>query len=278
MFTQDEKKNIINSYTKDYLSLAALGREYHCDPGTVKRFLVSQNISIRSRFEQTKYTNMQRKLSCDDNYFSKIDSYNKAWLIGFLTADGTINKRNNGIKISLSSTDREILEKIKEEVKIEKKIFDYITSNGFAVSTLEWSSAQQKEDLSFYGVVNKKTYLENHLPSFDNNNNYKLAYILGFFDGNGSISVSKENYLRFRLCSYRDEILKDIKSFFEEKYQASVILCKDHSKQMYELSVSTKYAKEIFKDMYALSSLHLDRKYQKYLEYKSHETLTSSKG
>jgi hypothetical protein len=44
---------------------------------------------------------------------------------------------------------------------------------------------------------------------------------------------------------------------------------------MYELSISTTYAKSIFKDMYALNTLHLDRKYQKYLEYISQETLTS---
>lgn len=274
MFTQDEEKVIINLYTQDYSSLAELGRKYNCDTSSIKKILLSNNIQIRSRSEQTRYTNMKRKKSCDENYFSKIDSYNKAWLIGFLAADGTIRKNINEIKIGLSTIDREILEKIKKEVKIERDILDYETSNGFAVSELSWTSFQQKKDLSIYGVVNNKTYLENHLPSFDNDN-YKLAYILGYFDGDGSISLTKENYLRFRLCSYRDEILKDIKNFFEKKYNASVVICKDSTRQMYELSVSTKYAKNIFEDMYNLGSLKLNRKYQKYLEYKSHETLTS---
>lgn len=274
MFAQNEINLIIKEYTEDFESLAELSRRYNCSTETIKKILLSNNIHIRTRFEQAKYTNMKRSYHCNNNYFSNIDTYNKAWLIGFLASDGTIRKERNSIKIGLSAKDTEILEKIKEEIEIIRPIKKYTTNNGFDVVELEWSSEQHKKDLAKYGIVPNKTYLENHLPNFENDN-YTLAYILGYFDGDGSISVSAENYLRLRLCCYREELLKDIAEFFKKRYNITYSLNKDNNRQMYELSISTFYAKQIFQDMYNLNSIHLDRKYQKYLEYLSHETPTS---
>lgn len=273
MFTQDETKEIINLYTNSFLSLNELSKYFNCSTYLIKKVLLLNDIRIRTRAEQTRCSNMKRALTCNNQYFSKIDSINKAWLLGFLMSDGTVRKERNEIKIGLSSIDREILEKIKEELKISRPILDYETNNGFNISQLAWTSFQQKQDLAFYGIVPNKTYLENHLPNFDKK--YKLAYILGFLDGDGSISIDKENHLRIRFFSYRIELLEDIKNFLEETFNATSSLSKSNKRQFYELSFSTKYASNILKEMYDLNSLRLNRKYQKYLEWKTHETLTS---
>ena len=274
MFAQNEIDNIVKEYTENHSSLAELSKIHNCTSGTIKKLLISNQIKVRSRGEQTKYSNMKRAKTCDDNYFSNIDSVNKAWLLGFLASDGTVRAERNEMKIGLSSIDREILEKIKEELKISRNISDYVTNNGFSVSELIWTSAQQKNDLAKYSIVPNKTYINFHLPHFDNKN-YTLAYILGYIDGDGSISVSKENYLRIRIVSYQENILNDIIRFLQENYQITYSLSKNRN--IYELSISTQYAKTILKDMYNLGSLHLDRKYQKYLEWKNQETSTSSK-
>ena len=275
MLTQEMTNKLIYDYTKEYESLAELSRRYSITTAAIKKILIENNIHIRDRREQTHFTNMKRAKTCDTHYFSNIDTYTKAWLIGFLASDGTIRKDTNSIKIGLSARDKEILEKIKEEVSIERNILEYTTSNGFDIVEIEWTSMQHKQDLAKYGVVPNKTYIENTLPHFDNDN-YTLAYILGYFDGDGSISLSPQGYLRFRLCCYTEKFLQSIAIFFEKKYGATYSLSKDPSRQMYELSISTTYAKHIFDDMYSLNTLHLDRKYQKYLEYKAiHETSTS---
>lgn len=258
-------------------SLAELGRRYNKDAQTIKRKLMANNIPIRTRSEQTRLTNMRRKKSVNDTYFSCIDTVNKAWVMGFIAADGTIRKNENAIKIGLSSVDREILEKIKTELMIERPICDTMTQNGFAVSELSWSSYQQKHDLAQYGIVNNKTYLPMHLPNF-NNHELTLAFILGVFDGDGSFSVTKDSrYVRFRICAHRDELLKDIGEYLKKSYGATYSLSKD-GRGLYELSISTKFAVSILRDMYALNSLRLDRKYQKYLEYINHETTTTRHG
>lgn len=275
MLTQELQDKIIFSYTQDYQSLAELSRQYGVTTACIKKILINSNIHIRDRKEQAHFSNIKRTKSCCTDYFSNINTYTKAWLIGFLAADGTIRKERNEIKIGLSARDKEILEKIKKEVDIEKNIFEYTTSNGFDIVELVWSCSQHKTDLAKFGVVPNKTYLINSLPHFENDN-YTLAYILGYFDGNGSISLSPQGYLRFRLCCYTEKFLQDIANFFQKKYGATYSLSKDHHRQVYELSISTTYAKNIFNDMYNLNTLHLDRKYQKYLEYKIiHETPTS---
>ena len=252
-------------------SLTAIGRILHYDATTIKRNLIKANVKIRTRAEQNILSNMKRKKSVDDNYFNS-NNLNRAWLTGFIAADGTIRKDCNTIKIGLSSIDREILEKIKEELKIERHICDYVTNNGFAISELEWTSKQHKDFLAQYNIVNNKTYLPMAVPK-DFNDKEKLAFILGYFDGDGSIS-STDKYLRFRICAHRDEILKDIALTLNNLYNIDFSLSMD-KRGLYELSISTDYSKKIFQDMYALNTLRLNRKYQKFLEYINHETMTS---
>lgn len=266
-------QELINMYQNGE-SISNLSRISNLSSYMIKKILITNNIKIRSRSQQNIITNQKRKKPVDENYFSNIDNYNKSWMLGFLMADGTIRADRNEIKITLSSIDKEILEKIKKELDIQQNIYDSITSNGFAISELRWSSFQQKQDLANYGIVNKKTYLENHLPIFDNDN-LTLAFILGFFDGDGSFS-SNGKYCRFRLCAHRPELLKDIGSFLANKYKSSYSLSQD-KRGLWELSFSTKSALKILNDAYNLDSIRLDRKYQKYLEYINHETATSEK-
>lgn len=253
-------------------SLAEIGRQLHYDATTIKRNLIKVNVKIRTRKEQNILSNMKRKKNVDDNFFNSTN-INRAWLTGFIAADGTIRKDCNAIKIGLSSIDREILEKIKEELKIEKHICDYVTNNGFAISELEWTSKQHKDFLAQYNIVNNKSYLPLSVP-YNFNEEEKLAFILGYFDGDGSISI-QDNYLRFRICAHRPEILYSIANVLDNKYNIKYSISEDKQRNMYELSISTTYAKQIFKDMYALNSLKLNRKYQKFLEYINHETVTS---
>ena len=53
------------------------------------------------------------------------------------------------------------LVKIKEELKYEGDILDYITSNGFSVSELTFTSQQIKNDLARYNM--QKVVMESHL-------------------------------------------------------------------------------------------------------------------
>ena len=57
-------------------------------------------------------------LKFDINYFDNINSFKKAYWLGFLSADGSL--KNNKVQICLS--DRDHIEKFKEDLKSEHKI------------------------------------------------------------------------------------------------------------------------------------------------------------
>lgn len=254
-------------------SLTFLAKFFNTTSYKIKQILISNNVYIRSRSEQTRLTNIaRRKWSVQDNYFSNINTYSKAWLIGFLAADGTIRKDSNEIKIGLSKKDIEILKKIKYELHLDKPILEYQTNNGFDCAQITWSSFQHKQDLKKYGIVNNKTYLPMHLPKWTKNK--ILAFILGYYDGDGSFSINPQGYCRLRICAHRNELLQDIGNFFKKYYKVDYSLSKDN-RGLWELSISTRYAIQILKDMYNLNSIRLDRKYQKFLEYINQETVTS---
>lgn len=252
-------------------SLSELGRKYNCCNTTIKKKLVAAGVPIRTRAQQNYFSNKKRKKAVNENYFSTIDTVNKAWVLGFLMADGSVRKDRNEIRINLSAVDVEILEKIKEEMNIERDIVTEITNQGYSIATLSWTSEQQKKDLAKFGIVPNKTYLPLHLPKL-NNDSLILAFILGYFDGDGCFTFT-DKYCRFRIVSYRNELLQEIGNFLKEKYQIKYSISQDNRK-LYELSISSI---KVMEEMYSLNSIRLDRKYQKYLEYINQETIISLK-
>ena len=68
---------------------------------------------------------LSRKYNKDIHYFDKIDTEEKAYILGFLATDGCIAVTKNGnkrIKITLKSSDKDILEKIKNQLKSDSPI------------------------------------------------------------------------------------------------------------------------------------------------------------
>lgn len=258
MFTDMNIQEYIEKYEKG-ASIAQLAREYNLTPYKAKKYLEDNNVKIRTRSEQNRISNSLRSNGVNHQYFDNIDTINKAWVLGFIAADGWIEKDRNRINIELSSVDKEILEKIKAEMKIENEIMERITGNGFSIVRLSWSSGPQKAALDKYGIVHRKTYKEMSLPNL--NDDLKYAFILGFFDGDGSISIS-DNYCRFRLCAHRPELLEEIKNFLNLPCSFN-----QDARGLWELSISTTHSVDLFKKLYNLKSICLARKYNKFLEY-----------
>lgn len=254
-------QDLINEYNLG-ASMAQLSRKYNITAYKVKKILEENNIHIRNRTEQNRISNAQRANSVNNNYFSNIVTVNQAWLLGFIAADGWIEKDRNRINLELSSIDKEILEKIKNEVEIENGILERETNKGFSIVRLSWTSKIQKDSLAHYGIVHNKTYKKMNLPIFENES-LTYAFILGYFDGDGSISIDN-NYCRFRICAHRPELLQDIYNFLNKNGTLN-----QDSRGLWELNISTTYSVPLFEKLYSLNSLHLARKYNKFLEYKT---------
>ena len=265
--SQEVIDKIIYDYTINKYGLIKTGKNNGVGERIVRRVLLENKIHIRSRSEAAIVSNIQRRqFNVDDNYFSTENS-NMAYLLGFLASDGTVDKKNNRIKIGLSSIDKEFLVKIKEELKYEGDIFNYITSNGFSVSELTFTSQQIKKDLARYNIVPNKTFTFKFPKNL--NKKYWIDFIRGYFDGDGSVSTAGNNAIRWQICSATKNVLETIVDFFYEEYhikKVSILEQPRKNNTLYYFQYSTNATKEIFSILYKKNSLKLPRKYLKFKE------------
>lgn len=131
-----------------------------------------------------------RIYAVNENYFQIIDTPVKAYIVGFLYADGSISDRY--LRISIHVKDTEVLELIKTELKYNGPIYnrvDKITGNEYV--TLSISSKKICEDLSKIGIIRNKTYVSKSLPVIDNK--FTPNMLMGLFDGDGSIYTNQNS-------------------------------------------------------------------------------------
>lgn len=258
-------------------SLAQLSKETNISTYKLKKMLLSEGIHIRSKEEQNKFSPQnQRKYKIDDEFFNKLNSTN-VYLMGFLAADGSIQK-DGGIKIGLSSIDKIFLENIRTLLHSNYPIREYLTKDGFSVSEFVFRSEQIKQRLAEYGIVNNKTKILTfpyNLPK-----ELYIDFIRGYFDGDGTFCMAG-SYKRASLCGYNQQFLQSIIDILKNQYNISAVaIRKDNRGNTYYFQYSQNSAKKLYELFYKNNPiLYLPRKYEKCLqlfgEIKSHELVAS---
>lgn len=160
-----------------------------------------------------------RKFRCDDSYFNLIDTSNKAYILGFLYADGCITS-DGRIAILLHSKDIEVLNFIKSEMRIENKIYlkDYNPEDRHEQCSLRFRSENNYKNLEKLGFCTNKTSTDSDILS-KIPTQYKLDFIRGYFDGDGNVRCSKyKDYNGYRIetsiSNGSKQILLDIQTYF----------------------------------------------------------------
>ena len=119
------------------------------------------------------------------NYFSEIDTPIKAYLSGFIAADGAIVGKE--LTITIHSKDRIVLDVLKSELESTNDI-QTITKDGLTHVRFVTTNENITQDLSKYGIGPNKSLT---MPNLIENIPYEFrnSFILGYFDGDGSINV-----------------------------------------------------------------------------------------
>lgn len=193
----------------------------------------------------------------DMKYFQKIDSDKKAYLLGFIAADGCITKSRNskGLTITIHQKDKIVLDTLKEELKSENPIqhlkrnghIRFVIYNKELVKSLIDNGIEERKSLTMKNIINI-------IP-----NTLRNSFIRGYFDGDGSFTFQekyKRGYIQIRgTKEFLNGIINElnIKSFH---------LAENDS--IPNLSIgSKKEIKKFFNLIYNNSTIHLDRKYDK---------------
>lgn len=157
---------------------------------TIIKIIKDANIPIRDGRRYTKIEN--------ENFFEKIDSEAKAYILGFLITDGFVcyPKKKNSTPywgLCIHEKDEYILEFIKKEIGVNKKIvsveiYSTITNKktGEYTKSLTITSAKMVKDLEKYGIIQNKS----HIVKMPQNIPEKFMphFIRGVFDGDGCIT------------------------------------------------------------------------------------------
>lgn len=208
-----------------------------------------------------------RKYNLNENYFEKIDNNDKAYILGFIYADGGVYK--NKLEISLSSIDIEVLEFIKNKLDYNGVISAYMV-NDKKYSRLVITSRKLYTDLINIGIIPNKTYISKNLPKF--NDEYTWHFLRGFFDGDGSIYSSNYKPIAEYTVNFSNNIniLNEIKIILE-KYNISSSKIRHRYKNndiSCMLDVRGTFNIEKFYELaYMNANFYLNRKHEKFEEF-----------
>jgi len=126
---------------------------------------------------------MKRIYKVNENYFEKIDTPEKAYVLGFFYADGYNNQKIGVLEFVQIKERLDILEQIREQLLCNYNIKEY-TSGKY---TLNICSKKMSSDIANAGAVqNKSDLLE--FPSEQIISKELIPhFIRGYFDGDGCI-------------------------------------------------------------------------------------------
>ena len=211
------------------------------------------------------------RLNLDINYFENIDNFQKAYWLGFICADGSINKQNN--KMILVSKDFENVKKFKKDIKTEHTIneYEYLdkrTNKYYKRFSIQVTTKPFVTNIIKHGVTNNKTN-ELLFPTIPEE--LYSYFIAGLFDGDGGLIVRNDNnYVSINLISTK-ELLQKIQNYLYDKFEISYLELKKITKRknnvykMFLYKDALKFLNFIYFDN-DNKDLYLQRKYLKYKE------------
>lgn len=220
------------------------------------------------------------------DFFDKIDSELKAYLLGLYYADGSISYKR--ISFCFTEKDVELIKLIHENICPFNKI-SYTKSysskkSGYASKPLyniTFKSEHMCETLIKYKMGYKKTYTILDDLSFIPEN-YMKDFIRGYFDGDGTVHISKcikrcklkndiiKQYItinyNWSIISHTNEHLYIIKDFLEKKYNlhCNMFTEKRGGNFIIEINRKDDFYK-IYEILYTNANYFLNRKKEKFM-------------
>lgn len=209
-FTSDaEKEQIINLYLSG-MSQKRVGALYNVTQGAVSNLLKRRGIKARSKSETSG-----RKYRVNHHYFDSIDTPDKAYWLGFITADGNID--GDCVSIKLNRVDRDHLVMFMRCMESSACVTDGINNFGVNYSLARIHSTAIATALRGHGVTGNKTWT---IKPWHGSPELMPHYWRGVIDGDGWVSTSAngrtKRFYTVGLCG-NHEIVNGFRSYVNEK-------------------------------------------------------------
>ena len=200
-------------------------------------------------------------------FFKTPNELNCYWA-GFIAADGNIQPSRNTVCIMLAAKDKCHLERFSNDIRYTGSVKDTITKlnnksyPGARLSICGASDLIHDLELNFNIIANKSLTLQ---PPEHLSRRLSLAFIIGYFDGDGSTGVYKSTGRKMSFVGTSD-MLSWIKSIFDEEFSQHVYrrlpTVRPH-KGIHEYSIHGKRAEYIMSKLQEIDIPRLGRKWAK---------------
>lgn len=275
--SEDKYDEIVKLYESE-LSTVKIATLYGVTHKTITKILDKMGIKRRN--------NGNRKYKLNETYFDEIDTPNKAYILGFLYADGSNSEHKCTISMSLQEEDGYILEKIRQEIGSEKPLefLDYSNKHdgGYNYKNqyrLLMFSRHMCNALKDKGVVPNKSLILKW-PTFLKDDLYS-HFLRGYIDGDGYIQPHKWEHCVDFISTY--DFCRQAQIYIENKLGIKCRLDEASCHNGVTTYLYIRYREQVkqFLDyIYQDAELYLERKYNTYiskycLEENINNTLTA---
>ena len=215
-------------------------------------FLLENSIKIQE-------SKASKKLQINSNYFNNIDTNEKAYWFGFLTADAYIDEKANTFRLELKKEDKEHLIKFATALGVN----NYQPKHRSDRDTyyIGFGDKQIVTDLKKHGLCQNKS-LTTVFPNLSQN--VIKSFICGYFDGDGTIYGIGKKCVGMAFISTLDMATK-IQEVIKQELLITSRIRQVGTKNVYRLEVTkTMNALDIVQWLYKESSVYLLRKFNKF--------------
>ena len=260
--TNTTSKEIIDSFQSG-LSIAEISEKFGTFKGNISWMLEKAGVRNPNKGRKSKY-------SLREDFFSSIDDPFKAYFLGLMCADGSVKGNGYGLTISLQEADRRILDIFRRHLHTDRPLrYTVLNNENWSNTyTLDISSRQMNSDFVALGRTNDKSKF--HFPT-QIPDELKRYFILGYFDGDGSIStyLPKSGSRRWSVkVSSNNPFLKELADYIEKEVGISAPIYKDHRTKSSDLMIRGNHQIRTFLDwLYEDTPVFLDRKRDKYIQF-----------
>lgn len=248
MLTDQQKIEIINLYLSG-LNAPEIEKKYQLSNSTVLPLLRRRGITIRPKKAWRKY-------NLNEHIFDEINTEEKAYWLGFIIGDGSVNKAGKQLSIQLKGDDKLHLEKFNKflsanyKIKSREKNQVYININ----------SEYLIQTITKYSIIHNKTYKEinaNNIPQ-----QFLKDYYRGFLDADGCIHHNLETKIyRLNFGCECNNFIQQLKSWIQGQLKSDCGSINIDKSGFTRLSFSGRIlVKNLCQLFYSNSKIYLDRK------------------
>lgn len=264
--TQEEKLNVIKDYQFCLLSVSFILEKYDISEGYFYNILRANNVET---IGHKRYS-----YNVNESFFDRIDSEQKAYILGLLFADGCNDVKKRGgatVSLSLNEKDKDIIHQIKDILDFSGPAIERLDKRYNTTQIgLSINSKLLSDSLCKCGMVPAKSTIlkfpdESVLPE-----QLFWHFVRGYFDGDGCIGIycrgSRKNrpYSHVSICG-SIPFISQLSVLFEEKS----IKHRLEKKVKYSvLVINNEESRNLFMEsIYQEASIFLKRKRDKWNQF-----------